>query len=68
MITELERAAKAMFPPEGSLVSNVKFFTLNRSVTGEQLAEQLNRADAQISACCSKLVEDIDGDLTIERK
>ena len=62
MITELERASKAMFPPNENLVSNIKFFTLSRSVTGEQLAEQLNRAEVQITTGCSKPVDDVDGD------
>ena len=64
MISQLQRAADALFPAEGSLVGNVKFFTLNNGVTAEDLAEQMNRADAQIAAGESFPVDDIDGDLT----
>jgi hypothetical protein len=62
---QLERAANAMFPSEGNRVGNVKFFRgHNRNATAEQIAEQFNRADAQIRAGESHPLADIDGDLT----
>lgn len=63
-MTELNRAANALFPTEGSRVRNVKFFTLARQIDGEQLAEQLNRADSQIELGNLRPVDDIDGDLS----
>lgn len=65
MTSQLERAVHALFPPEGSRVGNVKFFLSGNSrfVTAEQLAEQLNRADAQIRVNHISPTEDIDGDL-----
>jgi len=64
-MTELNRAANALFPTEGSRVGNVKFFTLARQVDAERLAEQLNRADSQIELGNVQPVDDIDGDLSI---
>jgi len=63
--TQLERAAEILFPAGGSTVGNVKFFTVNRQVTGEQLADQLLRADSQVAAGEAVLVVDVDGDLTV---
>ena len=57
-----------MFPTNDNLVSNIKFFVKNRSVSSEKLAEQLNFADAQILNLCSTPAEDIDGDLSITEK
>lgn len=65
MTTQLDRAANLLFPASGNRVGNVKFFLgHNREVTAEQLAEQFNRADAQVRAGESIPVDDIDGDLT----
>ncbi|BGE86809.1 MULTISPECIES: hypothetical protein [Methylosinus] len=65
MRSQLDRAAGILFPAnDAARVGNVKFFTLNRHVTGEQLADQLLRADAQVEAKEATLVLDIDGDLT----
>ena len=65
MSTQMQRATAAMFPSTGNLVGNVKFFRgLSRAVTAEQMAEQLNRADAQVRAGESVPVDNIDGDLT----
>jgi len=65
MTTQLERAANALFPPEGNRVGNVKFFRGRvRQVTAEQMAEQLNRADAQIATGECVATTDIDGDLS----
>jgi hypothetical protein len=66
MSNELDRAANALFPSTGnSQVGNVKFFRgRRREITAEQMAEQLNRADAQIRAGECKPNTNIDGDLT----
>ena len=65
MTMQLERAADAMFPSEGNRVGNVKFFRgHNRNATSEKIAEQFNRANAQIKAGESHPLADIDGDLT----
>lgn len=64
MSPHLERAANAMFPATGGRVANVKFYLgSNRSVTAEQLADQLNRANSQVRAGLSTPVINIDGDL-----
>ena len=61
MTTEVDRAADAMFPSTGNRVGNVKYMRGRRTgVTAEQLAEQLNRADAQIRAGACARVDDID--------
>lgn len=66
MSTELNRAADALFPSDGTgRVGNIKFFRgRRRDVTAEELAHQLNRADAQVRSGNIKPVIDIDGDLT----
>jgi hypothetical protein len=66
MSTHLDQAANAMFPQAGhSRVGNIKFFRgRRRQVTAEQLAEELNRADAQVRSGNLKPTADIDGDLT----
>lgn len=59
----LERAANSLFPATGTRVANVKFFLgSSRSVTAEQLAEQLNRANSQVRNGLSTPVVNIDGD------
>jgi len=61
MPTELERAADALFPSTGNRVGNVKFMRGRRTgVSAEELAEQLNRADAQVREGLSAPVADID--------
>ena len=66
MTTQLERAADALFPSEGTgHVLNIKFMLGNRrGVKAEQLAEQYNRAEAQIRAHETAPVTGIDDDLT----
>lgn len=65
MTTQLDRAANALFPSTGNRVGNVKFcLGLSRVATAEQIAEQFNRADAQVRAGVSVPATDIDGDLT----
>lgn len=60
----LERAANSLFPASGARVANVKFFLgSSRSITAEQLAEQLNRANAQVREGLSVAVVNIDGDI-----
>ena len=66
MASFIDRAIEALFPLEGNRVGNVKFFLGHgREVSGEQLAEQLLRADAQVAAGESHFVIDIDGDLSV---
>jgi hypothetical protein len=51
MTTQLDRATNALFPSAGNRVGNIKFMRGTRTgVTAEELAEQLNRADAQVRA------------------
>lgn len=65
MTTQVDRAANQMFPESGNVVGNIKFFFgHNREATAEQLAEQFNRAEAQVRAGESTPVDDVDGDLT----
>lgn len=61
MTTETNRAADALFPSTGNRAGNIKFMRGRRTgVTAEQLAEQFNRADAQIRAGEATRVDDID--------
>ena len=65
MSVQTERAIKSLFPADGEKVVNVKFFLgSKRGVTGEELAEQLNRADAQIRSGSAVRSTQLDGDLT----
>ncbi len=66
MTMQLDRAANALFPSgERSEVGNIKFFRgRRRQVPTEQMAEQLNRADAQIAAGDIQPMDNVDGDLT----
>ncbi len=49
MSSQIERAKNALFSSEDVKTRNVKFFLGSaRDVTAEQLADQLNRADAQV--------------------
>ena len=49
MSTQIERAKHALFSSENIQTRNVKFFLGSvRDVAAEQLADQLNRADAQV--------------------
>ena len=62
----IDRVSDQLFPAEGTVVVNVKFFPgHNRSVTAEQLADQLARADAQIKSGAVKRLSALDGDLTV---
>jgi hypothetical protein len=66
MATQLQCAADALFPQEGGRILNVKFHRgVGRSVTAEQLAEQVLSASRQIEAGTATRVNDIDGDLTV---
>ena len=63
MSTNLSRATDALFPADNSVTTgNVKFFT-NGRVPAEALAEQLNRADAQVREGIAKPSTEFDGDL-----
>jgi hypothetical protein len=61
MSQSVDRAATALFPITGRRVVNVKFY-LNgtRCATGEQLSDQLERAEAQIRAGASTRILDVD--------
>lgn len=67
MSVQTDRAVKALFP-DGDAADhavNVKFFLgSKRGVTGEELAEQMNRADAQIRNGLAVRSTQLDGDLT----
>lgn len=65
MSVEVERAVKSLFPAQGDAATNVKFFLGNaRGVSAEQLAAQLDRADAQIRNELAKASE-LDRELTV---
>ena len=66
MNTQVERLTRTMFPSEGASVVNVKFFLGgDRSVTAEQLADQLDRADAQLRSKATARTTKLDGSLTV---
>lgn len=61
---EVDRAANALFPSEGQSVTNIKFFLgSKRSITAEELAEQVNRAEAQVRNKLAVPSRNLDGDL-----
>ena len=63
MESQLEQASRALFPSSGNRAGNIKFYSgRNRDVTAEQLAEQFNRADAQIRTGESVRVMDVDAE------
>jgi hypothetical protein len=65
MNSQVQRMSAAMFPPEGAQVVNVKFFLgTSRAVTAEELADQLDRADAQLRSGTAARTMRLDGDLT----
>lgn len=66
MSSEVDRASHALFPSGGQAEDvNVKFFLGNaRAVTAEELANQLNRADAQIRTGTAVRSQELDGHLT----
>lgn len=67
MSTHIERMKAALFPAEGRVVQNVKFFLGNdRCVTAEQLADQLDRADAQIRSGTAERTRVLDGNLAVK--
>jgi hypothetical protein len=65
MSAQLTKTADAMFPQDGSRETvNVKFFLGNsRTVTAEALADQLDRADAQVRSGVAKRHTTIDSEL-----
>ena len=65
MNSQVQRMSAAMFPPDGTQVVNVKFFLgTSRAVTAEELADQLDRADAQLRNGAAARTTHLDGDLT----
>lgn len=63
MNSNIERAKHALFSSESIQTENVKFFMGNaRNVTAEQLADQLNRADAQVRNGTAISSTSLDGD------
>jgi hypothetical protein len=65
MMTQVDRIKKAFFPTEGHGVENVKFFLGNsRVVSAEQLADQLDRSEAQIRTGTALRSKSLDGHLT----
>ncbi len=70
MSVQMERATKALFPQTNGAdeVVNVKFFLgSKRGVTAEELAEQMNRADAQIRNGLAERTTVLDGELTVKQ-
>jgi len=66
MSSQVERMKDAMFSSDGTSVVNVKFFLgSGRSVTAEQLANQLDRADAQLRGKVAMRTKTLDGGLTV---
>ena len=64
MNSEIDRASTALFADGGINATNVKFFMgFKRDVTAEQLAAQLNRADAQVRAGAAVSSKTLDGDI-----
>ena len=65
MNAQVDRAVKSLFPEGEAAPVNVKFFLGHaRVVTAEQLAQQLNRADAQIRNGLAK-ASPLDSGLTV---
>lgn len=67
MNTHIEKMKAVMFPAEGTNVVNVKFFLgSDRRVSADQLAVQLDRADAQIRSGAATRSHELDGHLTVK--
>lgn len=65
MASYIDRAADLLFPDEGRRTLNIKFFDVAEGrVSAASLAEQIVRAEAQISAGNATYVADVDADLT----
>lgn len=57
----IDRAADLLFPVEGQRTLNVKFFCAGEdNISVDDLAEQIVRAEAQISSGSARLVTDVD--------
>lgn len=64
MSSQLQHAARQLFPDEGQHVQNVKFFLgRSRDVTADQLVGQLMSANEQIENGTALRTEDLDGDM-----
>lgn len=64
MESQASRAKKTLFDRDDVATENVKFcLGTDRDVTPEQLAEQLNRADAQIRSGTTEKSRSLDGHL-----
>ncbi len=65
MSDQVQRVSDTMFPSKGTSVVNVKCFLGDaRRVTDEQLADQLDRADAQVRNGALR-TRTLDGELTV---
>lgn len=65
MTSQLERAVRLLFPPQGPRTHNVKFLCGGEEdVTAEGLAELIVRAHVQIRSGSARLVENVDTGLT----
>ncbi len=60
MSSQIERIGNDLYPEHGARVSNVKFYLVRPGVTAEQLADQIDRATAQVRQGASSRVENID--------
>ncbi|HAC00767.1 MAG TPA: hypothetical protein DCF67_04430 [Brevundimonas sp.] len=62
MSSQIERIGNTLYPETGARVSNVKFYLGHtRAVTAEQLADQIDRASAQVRQGAATRVGSIDG-------
>lgn len=61
MNPQIERVGTNLFPDNGGRVANVKFFLGQlRGVSAADLADQLERADAQVRQGAATRVDDLD--------
>lgn len=61
MSQSIDRVANSLFPEAGHGTANVKFFLGGATrVTAAQLADQLERASAQVRSGVATLVTDVD--------
>lgn len=61
MHSQLQLAARELFPDQGGNVRNIKFFLGSaRNISADQLAQQILSADAQIASGSIQPVENID--------
>jgi hypothetical protein len=69
MSSDIDRAIDALFPGDKSVeTANVKFFHGDRRpLKGDELMDQLSRADAQVNAGIAKPIASLDGDMVVTK-